>query len=513
MTQNPPPVPPFGHMPGHTPPPPEARPAGSQPTNTPPSVPNGSATTDGGSSDTTSGSPPPSRSTGLLGRGPNGVVRTVLSWILILAIAIGWVWSSQERHAKDEKPVENESVSMLSEMSGRIMHSVAKLVSDLGQPGAFNEVSLRDAAPPPGAPWIDRVAYAILKADLLSPEKGLEELTQVGVPSTASDGDRALFEDVRTSLTEWGDGRPRPPLQEPEAKRLGWYAKLMSGDVPQSNLAVIVMLFGIWFAGMILIGVILLITSGILALVGSMRSSMALTGRGAVYAETFAVWFTLFVGLQLGFPRLLVLAGLPELIIPGAVMAMFSSLSALAWPVLRGVSWSDVRRDVGLHTGKGLIREVLVGPLVYAAGLPLMATGLIIYSIARSLSPETQQATHPIVEQFAGGGWNVLVIYLLACVAAPIVEEIAFRGILYRHLRESGRWIGGVGSAVVATLVSSVLFAGIHPQGLLFIPVLGGLATAFCFGREWRGSLVPCMVAHAMNNAVTITLGVTLANG
>jgi membrane protease YdiL (CAAX protease family) len=294
---------------------------------------------------------------------------------------------------------------------------------------------------------------------------------------------------------------------------LGWYAKVISGDVPQSNLAILVVLFGLWFGGMILIGVILLITSGILALVGSMRSSIALTGRGAVYAETFAVWFTLFVGLQLGIPRLLVFAGLPDLIIPGAVIAMFSSLFALAWPVLRGVSWSDVRRDVGLHTGKGLIREVLVGPLVYAAGLPLMATGLIIYSIARSLSPETQQATHPIVEQFAGGGWNVVVIYLLACVAAPIVEEIAFRGILYRHLRESGRWIGAVGSAVVATLVSSVLFAGIHPQGLLFIPVLGGLATAFCFGREWRGSLVSCMVAHAMNNAVTITLGVSLANG
>ena len=52
-----------------------------------------------------------------------------------------------------------------------------------------------------------------------------------------------------------------------------------------------------------------------------------------------------------------------------------ASLAALAWPVTRGVAWSQVRQDVGLHAGRGFLREVLIGPLVYASGLPLTTNG------------------------------------------------------------------------------------------------------------------------------------------
>jgi membrane protease YdiL (CAAX protease family) len=63
---------------------------------------------------------------------------------------------------------------------------------------------------------------------------------------------------------------------------------------------------------------------------------------------------------------------------------------------------------------------------------------------------------------------------------------------------------------LVAALVSSFIFAVIHPQGVLFVPALGGLAVGFCLYREVRGSLIAPMVAHGINNAVTLALGVTL---
>jgi membrane protease YdiL (CAAX protease family) len=50
----------------------------------------------------------------------------------------------------------------------------------------------------------------------------------------------------------------------------------------------------------------------------------------------------------------------------------------------------------------------------------------------------------------------------------------------------------------------------IHPQGVLFAPALGGLAVGFCLYREWRGSLIAPIVAHGINNAVTLTLGIAL---
>ena len=69
---------------------------------------------------------------------------------------------------------------------------------------------------------------------------------------------------------------------------------------------------------------------------------------------------------------------------------------------------------------------------------------------------------------------------------------------------------GRVVSSILAIGISSVIFAGIHPQGFIFVPVLGGLAVAFCIMREWRGSINPGMVAHAINNTVMITLNIIL---
>jgi membrane protease YdiL (CAAX protease family) len=51
-----------------------------------------------------------------------------------------------------------------------------------------------------------------------------------------------------------------------------------------------------------------------------------------------------------------------------------------------------------------------------------------------------------------------------------------------------------------------VLFASIHPQGILGLPALGGLATLFCLLRETRNSLIAPMTAHAMVNGTTLLL-------
>ena len=59
-------------------------------------------------------------------------------------------------------------------------------------------------------------------------------------------------------------------------------------------------------------------------------------------------------------------------------------------------------------------------------------------------------------------------------------------------------------------MVSSAVFAAVHPHGLLFTPVLGGLATGFALSRELRESLIAPMVAHAIANAVTLTIGISI---
>ena len=78
---------------------------------------------------------------------------------------------------------------------------------------------------------------------------------------------------------------------------------------------------------------------------------------------------------------------------------------------------------------------------------------------------------------------------LLACVAAPVVEETMFRGLLYRQLRNSTRHWRTFLSIAMSVFLNAFIFAVIHPQSLLAVPALMTLAAGFTIIREWRQSL------------------------
>jgi membrane protease YdiL (CAAX protease family) len=94
-------------------------------------------------------------------------------------------------------------------------------------------------------------------------------------------------------------------------------------------------------------------------------------------------------------------------------------------------------------------------------------------------------------------------LYLLVSVFAPVMEETMFRGALFHHLRR--RWGWAVSAPIVA-----FIFAVIHPQGWVAVPVLGSIALVLAALREWRGSLIAPMVAHACNNFIVLTLALAV---
>jgi len=119
---------------------------------------------------------------------------------------------------------------------------------------------------------------------------------------------------------------------------------------------------------------------------------------------------------------------------------------------------------------------------------------------------------HPVVAALLAGDPAVIAAVLfLGSVAAPIVEEIFFRGVLHRHLRDAFRGGGAVASVLGAAVVGGVLFAAIHPQGLVAIPALAALAIAMTLLREWRVSVVPSIVLHGISNG--LVLGMIAAMG
>ncbi|MEH3053306.1 MAG: type II CAAX endopeptidase family protein [Patulibacter minatonensis] len=94
---------------------------------------------------------------------------------------------------------------------------------------------------------------------------------------------------------------------------------------------------------------------------------------------------------------------------------------------------------------------------------------------------------------------------LLYPVAAPVAEELLFRGVLFKGLRDSFRGRFGRGPAVaLGAVLSGVIFGALHLGGGQddFIPVLIALGILLALAYEWSGTLYVPIFIHATNNAI-----------
>jgi membrane protease YdiL (CAAX protease family) len=67
-------------------------------------------------------------------------------------------------------------------------------------------------------------------------------------------------------------------------------------------------------------------------------------------------------------------------------------------------------------------------------------------------------------------------------------------------------------NAVFAAAISGVIFAAVHPQGWAVVPALAAIGAVLALVRQWRGSLVASITAHALHNGMLVTVMV-LATG
>ncbi len=95
-------------------------------------------------------------------------------------------------------------------------------------------------------------------------------------------------------------------------------------------------------------------------------------------------------------------------------------------------------------------------------------------------------------------GVDLIIAFLLIVVAAPICEEIFFRGYLYPPMR---RFMGR-GAAII---VNALLFSLVHFSlfGLMSRMVAGCI---FCLLYEYKENLAAPIVAHAVNNFIAFML-------
>jgi membrane protease YdiL (CAAX protease family) len=94
--------------------------------------------------------------------------------------------------------------------------------------------------------------------------------------------------------------------------------------------------------------------------------------------------------------------------------------------------------------------------------------------------------------------WQYYLLLAAGSGLAPLAEESFFRGYVFTACwREKGHW--------QAYLFSAALFAAAHFNLPALLPIFV-LGLGFAFVRARTGSLVPTMMAHALNNALALSV-------
>jgi len=149
-----------------------------------------------------------------------------------------------------------------------------------------------------------------------------------------------------------------------------------------------------------------------------------------------------------------------------------------------------------LALGFGLVAGILALFTAYGVNIALSL-------IAGADEPVEQQ----LLQDALGGGLTLLLAGVIAVIVAPIVEEVVFRGVLFRALADRlGLWVGAI--------LSSSVFALIHIEVVTSQPIaLGGLfavGLALALAFHYTGNLLVPIIGHAVFNAASLSLALVV---
>ncbi len=106
--------------------------------------------------------------------------------------------------------------------------------------------------------------------------------------------------------------------------------------------------------------------------------------------------------------------------------------------------------------------------------------------------------TEPHQRDIAKGFGAIPIQILLIVVAAPVSEEICFRGMLFGGLREKL-------PRIVAALICGLIFGALHAlTGVTAVPPLIVFGFLLALLYERTGSIVPGMILHMLNNIIAL---------
>jgi uncharacterized protein len=141
--------------------------------------------------------------------------------------------------------------------------------------------------------------------------------------------------------------------------------------------------------------------------------------------------------------------------------------------------------------------DVIIGLKHYLIVLPvIIIAGVVVDFVLRmfGIAPEQQDIINKILNEDSFG--VLAFMFFFGMLAAPVVEELLFRGFLQSAVRT-------VFGKLKAILISGFLFALIHLNAHVFLQIfILGLLLAYLF--EKTGSLIAPITVHICHNTATL---------
>lgn len=440
----------------------------------------------------------------------------VIAFFVVLALLTPYSMNSDKEDGEtetataetEEKEEPKAQVNPLIEMQARMVVGISAIDND------FAISQARQLIPLANSPDTARPTAAVL-VFLDRDEFGEQSLELLGEAMA----DRPVDNLIRQAINDPGSLSPenRQLLKD----ELGWTGSVVVASfddaIREEILAeardsmTVIAIFFLAAAAVIITGLVLFIIAIVKKLSGKLKFRLQPKGppHGRFHFQAFALYLVGMGALTFAVGLIAIKLGFDPPLYLSLVVIFGAMLIGLSWPLIRGVKFGTVRRDIGLHKGEGFFKEFGCGLVGYAAITPIVVVGLLLTLGMQNLVNElsdgsAEQASHPAMEWLANPTWKtILVTFLIASVAAPIVEEIMFRGALHRGLRFRFGFVW-------TTLAACFIFAAVHPQGIVAVPGLMAVAFGLTLLREWRDSLIAPMVAHGVHNGAILTLAVMM---